>query len=68
MDPRSAGLRFVGPPLVGLLEALERIASNGTALTSTFDHEHTSVDRSSLGGQLGQVLETGQYPDVVGAC
>ncbi len=50
------------------MEVLEQIASDGTALTSTFDHEHTSVDRSSLGDQLGQVLETGQYPEVVGAC
>lgn len=33
-------------------------------LTDTFDHKQTTVDRVSLGHQLGQVLEASQAADV----
>ena len=51
-------------PYVGLVDALKERRADGTALAGTFDHKQAVVDLASLGDQLGQVLETGEDPDV----
>ena len=51
-------------PYVGLVDALEERRADGTALAGSFDHKQTVVDLAGLAHELGQVLETGEDPDV----
>jgi hypothetical protein len=63
-EPESSGPLAL--PYVGLVDTLEERIAYGTALTGTLDHKHPLVDLSGLGHQLGQVLEAGEDPDVMG--
>ena len=62
--PEAQGSGSLALPYVGLVETVEEIVADGTALTGTFDHKQTAVDGAGLGDELGQVLEPGQDPDV----
>jgi hypothetical protein len=51
---------------VGLVDALKERRADGTTLAGTFDHKQTVVDPSGSLYQLGEMLESGQDPDVLG--
>ena len=55
MDPRSAGLRFFGPPRLRAVDPLKERSPDGTALAGTLDRKQASVDRRALLDELGRM-------------
>jgi hypothetical protein len=51
---------------VGLVDALKERRADGTTLAGTFDHKQTVVDPTGSLHEFGEMLESGENPDVLG--